>query len=122
MSRRDAYLFAWGLAYASLSLSFALRTPGPLWPLWIVLFGTAAAVTLTSSIVSHRRLQAAAFSGLLGVAAVRGVWYLTQAVTTGGRSQGTFAILWVAVAAAQFIVAGWPEPVGRTPKEQDNEC
>jgi len=113
MSRRDGYLTVWGVTYCAFAMLSALE-PGPVWPMWVITFGFAGAVSMVSAVVTHRRFQAIAFGGLTGAAAIRATWHLTL-IFSGELSFGTGivpVVLWAAVAAGQMVVAGWPDQRG----------
>jgi len=117
-SRRDVYLAVWGVAFELLGLSIFFQRE-PLWPLWGIILCASGAVSLTAGFVRWPRFQSAAFVAITSAAAMRGVWHFYEGLVDG--FQLPRAVLWMAVAASQLVIAGWPmeaEQLNRAAQER----
>lgn len=109
MSRRSAYLLAWGVAFAALGVF--LVEEGGASVFWEFAFGVSGAVAIVGAVTRPRSLDVAGFVLLTVVAGARGALYITDYFRTGNGTLLFGATVWCAVAIAQFIVSGWPDSV-----------
>lgn len=106
MSRRAAYLLAWGVAYSFLGLFFVGSGYSPFWG-WA--FGLAGVTSVFSSILRRDSLDTLAFTLLSLTAAANSAWHLSNLLKEfEGQELFTF-IIWGSVAIAQFVASGFDD-------------
>lgn len=102
MTRRDAYLGVWGIAFISL----ALTTNVDSWS-WLIVFFMSGSVAIAAAITRTPRMYVSAFTGLSFAAALRSGFHFFLTFTDEFLFLAN-AVMWAAVAVAQVVVAGWP--------------
>lgn len=113
LTRRDAYLITWGLAYVSLGTMSAIAHP-PLFPLWFGMFASTGVVAVAAGVTRWPLVQSVGFTALAGAAAFRAIWHFLALVGLQPGEVGPALVellpmtVWATVAVAQVIVAGWP--------------
>ena len=99
--RRQAYLFTWGMGYSILAIAWLILDS---W--WGIFFFAAGFCSILAAIYMGPRLTALAFSLLSGTAAIHALSFFVNIIAVSLPMQ--MSVMWVVVAMAHVIVAGWP--------------
>jgi hypothetical protein len=107
MTRRDAYLLTWGTAYVSLGIF--VYGAGGLGDWWATgAFVLVGALAIVAGLTRWAPLVPLVFAGLSVVAVLAALHYIFAFFWRGQPRSLWAAVMWLAVAIAQVIVAGWP--------------
>lgn len=105
MTRRSAYLLAWGIAFSALGL-FSVEGGSPLLGVWLALAGV---FSILGAVIPHKWADNLGFTSLALVSAGRATFFLIEFVESVSTALLMGLIVWGSVAVAQVIVAGWPD-------------